>query len=213
MNQITKVIVVPICNKNFFLIHISTNEIAKLDHNAFLSESEFRNLSPSYHSGGDSSLVPQIANARDWSNHRFRQRLWPVCFRQNKSDFHQFSWSPAFSDIIFINESNLFTTTDDFFFLTLKSWFYSCMPPANTADIHFHSLWEASTPQRQKRPILFFSLAKNFIQDLWLFRCSSCFSLVKKIIWPIRICAVYYKSYSFFSNLTWSKSLFEYNVW
>ena len=98
---------------------------------------------------------------------------------------------------IFINESNLFTTTDDFLFLTLKSWFYSCMPPANTADILFHSLWEASTPQRQKKPILFFSLTKNFIQDLWLFRCSSCFSLVKKIIWPIRICAVYYKSYSF----------------
>ena len=72
------------------------------------------------------------------------------------------------------------------------------MPLANTADIHFHSLWQASTPQRQNKPILFFSLAKNFIQDLWLFRCSSCFSLVKKTIWPIRICAVYYKSFSFF---------------
>ena len=196
MNQITKVIVVPIWNKNFFLIHISTNQIAKLDHNAFLSESEFSNLS--YNSGGDYSLVPRIANARGRSNHRFRQRLWPVCFRQNKSDFHQFSWSPAFSDIIFINESNLFTTTDDFLFLTLKSWFYSCMPPANTADIHFHSLWEASTPQRQKKPILFFFTGKTFHPGLVIVQMLIMFFTCKKIIWPIRICAVHYKSYSFF---------------
>ena len=61
MNQITKVIVVPIWNKNFFLIHISTNQlIAKLDHNAFLSESEFSNFSLSYNSGGDYSLVPRL---------------------------------------------------------------------------------------------------------------------------------------------------------
>ena len=32
---------------------------------------------------------------------------------QNQSDFHQFSWSPAFSDIIFINEFNLFTFFPD----------------------------------------------------------------------------------------------------
>ena len=38
-------IIVPIWNKNFLVIHMSTNEMAKVDRNAFLSESESRNLS------------------------------------------------------------------------------------------------------------------------------------------------------------------------
>ena len=105
----------------------------------------------------------------------------------------QLLWSPAFSDIIFLNESNLFTPTADFLFLTLKSWFYSCMHQANTVDIHFGK----PPHHKAKKPILFFSLVKNFIYDLWLFRCSSCFSLVRKTIQPIRICAVYYKSFFF----------------
>ena len=44
---------------------MSTNQIAKVDHNAFLSESESRNLSLLYHFGEDFTLVPQIANFRD----------------------------------------------------------------------------------------------------------------------------------------------------
>ena len=39
--------------------------MVKVDPNAFLSESESRNLSLLYHFGGDSTLVPQIANVRD----------------------------------------------------------------------------------------------------------------------------------------------------
>ena len=41
--------------------------------------------------------------------------------RRNQNDFHQFSWSPAFSDIIFIDESSLFAPMADFLFLNLKS--------------------------------------------------------------------------------------------
>ena len=48
---------------------MSTNQITKVDRNALLSESESRNLSLLYHSGGDSSLVPRIANVRDSSKH------------------------------------------------------------------------------------------------------------------------------------------------
>ena len=39
----------------FLLIHMSTDEMAKVDRNAFLSESESRNLSLLYHFGGDST--------------------------------------------------------------------------------------------------------------------------------------------------------------
>ena len=122
-----------------------------------------------------STLVPRIANIRDWSRHRFRQRSWSVFMRWNWSDFHQFSWSPGFCDIIFIDELNLFTPKADFLFLTLKSWFFSCMQPANITHIHFHSLWQAPTPQTfkiKKKPILWFSLVKNFIYDFWLVRYS-----------------------------------------
>ena len=60
----------------------------------------------------------------------------------------------------------------DFLFLTLKSWFYSCTHPTNIADVNFHSLLAlAPTPQKQKKPILLFSLVKNFISDLWFIRC------------------------------------------
>ena len=77
--------------------------MAKVDCDAFLSESEPRNLSLLYLFEGEYSLVPQIVNVRNWSKHKFRQRLWSVCMRWNQSDFHQFSWNPAFSDIISIN--------------------------------------------------------------------------------------------------------------
>ena len=124
-------------------------------------------LSLLYHFGEDSTLVPRTANVRGWSKHRFQQRLWSACMRWNQSDFHQFSWSPAFSDIIFIHKFNLFTPTADFLFLTLKSWFSSCMQPAKIADIHF-----GKPPHlKGKKPILLFSLVKNFISNLWLVRC------------------------------------------
>ena len=44
---------------------MSTDEMAKVDRNAFLSESESRNLSLLYHFGGDSTLVPQIVIVRN----------------------------------------------------------------------------------------------------------------------------------------------------
>ena len=43
---------------------MSTNQIAKVDSNAFLSESESRNLSLLYHFGEDSTLAPWIANVK-----------------------------------------------------------------------------------------------------------------------------------------------------
>ena len=53
----------------------------------------------------------------------------------------------------------------DFLFLTLKSWFHSCLQPANLANIHFHSLQQAPTPQRQKRPYyLIFTNQKFHLQ-------------------------------------------------
>ena len=116
------------------LIHISTNQIAKVHCNAFLSESVSRNLSLWYHFGGDSTLDSWIANVRGWSKHRFRQRLWSVCVRQNQNDFHQFSWSPTY--ILFSNS---------------KSWFYSCQEPVNHADIHSHSLWQAPSQHKGKK--------------------------------------------------------------
>ena len=51
--------------QKFLAIHISTNQIATMDCNAFLSESESRNLSLSYHFQGDSTLVPRIKNVWD----------------------------------------------------------------------------------------------------------------------------------------------------
>ena len=50
---------------NFLFIQTSMNQIAKVDHNAFLSESGLRNLNFLYHFGGDSTLVPRIASVRD----------------------------------------------------------------------------------------------------------------------------------------------------
>ena len=138
---------------------------------------------------------------------RFWQRLWSVYIRWNQRDFHQFSWNPAFSNVIFINEFNLFTPTADFLFLTLKSWFYSCIHPANIADLHFHSLWQAPTPQRQKIPYYCFYSSK--ISSMTCDWSDAHFSLVRKTIWPIRICAAHYKSI-FFSNLAWSKSQYVY---
>ena len=97
-------IIVPIWNINFFLIHISSNEMAKADHNAFLSESEFRNLSLLYHFGGDSTLVPQIVNVRNWSKQRFDKDCDQFAWGETREIFTNFHENyPAFSDIIFIN--------------------------------------------------------------------------------------------------------------
>ena len=38
------------------------------------------------------------------------------------------------------------------------------MQPANIADIHFHSLWQAPTPQEQKTHVLFFTGQKFHLQ-------------------------------------------------
>ena len=81
------------------------------------------------------------------------------------------------------------------------------MQPATIADFHFHSLWQATTPQRQKNPCycLYWSKISPPTRD-W---SDAHFSLARKTIQPIRICAVYYKSI-FFSNLAWSKSQYVY---
>ena len=44
---------------------MNTNQIAKVDRDAFLSELESGNLSLLYHFGEDYTLVPWIANFRD----------------------------------------------------------------------------------------------------------------------------------------------------
>ena len=134
-------ITAPIWNVNFFSLTCAWTKSQKWI--VTLSYQSRNLLNFSYHFGGDSTLVPRVTNVRDWSKHRFRQRLLSVCMRQNQSDYHQFSWGPALSDIIFWNESTLFTPTAYYLFLTWKSWFYSCTHPADIADIHFHSLWQA----------------------------------------------------------------------
>ena len=136
---------------NFFLILISMNQIAKVDCNAFLSESE--------------SFVPF------WRRFHFSsldcKRLWSACLRQNQSDFCQFSWSPTFSDRIFRTEFKVLTPMADFLFLTLKSRFYSCLAPANIAVTNF-----GKPPHHKgKKPMLLFLLVKNFFYDFWLVRC------------------------------------------
>ena len=72
----------------------------------------------------------------------------------------------------------------------------SCTHPANIAAIHFHSLWQAPTPQRQKNPYYCFYWSK--ISSMTCDWSDAHFSLVKKTIWPIRICAAHYKSIFFF---------------
>ena len=129
------------------LIHISTNQIAKVHCNAFLSESVSRNLSLWYHFGGDSTLDSWIANVRGCSKHRFRQRLWSVCVKQNQNDFHQFSWSPT--DILFSNS---------------KSWFYSCQEPVNHADIHSFTLASPHNTKAKKTHTIAFSGQKFHLQ-------------------------------------------------
>ena len=119
----------------FSLIHISMNQITKVDCNAFLWESESGHISLLYHFRGDSTLVSWIANVRDWSkqkNSRFRQRLWWVPKRWNQSDFHKFSWSPA-----------------DFLFSTLKSQFYSYVVSNQKTLLAFTFINSGQPPQHK----------------------------------------------------------------
>ena len=53
----------PVSKIIFLFIHMSMNQIAKVDCNAFLSESYSRNLSLLYHFARDSTLLPQIPNS------------------------------------------------------------------------------------------------------------------------------------------------------
>ena len=91
-------IIVPIWNK-FLLIHTSTNQITKVDCNAFLSEWESIKLKPFVPFGRDSTLVSWIAIVRNWSKHRFRQRLWPVSWgkiRMIFTNFHEVQLTSCF---------------------------------------------------------------------------------------------------------------------
>ena len=54
--------------------------------------------------------------------------------------------------------------TADFLFLTLKSWFYSCMQPANSADIHFHSFWQNPYHKGKKTHVTIFTGQKFHLQ-------------------------------------------------
>ena len=139
-----------------------------------------------YPLGRDSTLVPQIANVSNWSKHRFRQRLWSVCMRQNQNDFHQFSWSPA-----------------DFLFSTLNSWFYCCQQSANLADIQFHSLWQAPTIQRLKNPKDFFHWSTSNWSDAH-------FSIIKNHSTYQNFCSLLQITFCFV-NLAWSKSQYVYD--
>ena len=57
------------------------------------------------------------------------------------------------------------TLAAGFLFLTLKSWFYSCMQPANIADIHFYSLWQNPHHKGKKIHTIVFTGQKF---HLWL---------------------------------------------
>ena len=74
-----------------------------VDHNAFLSESESRNLSLLYHFGGDSTLVPQILNVRNWSSKDFDkdcdQFAWGE-IRETFTNFHEIQLSLTLSSKI-----------------------------------------------------------------------------------------------------------------
>ena len=84
--------------------------------------------------------------------------------RRNQNDFHQFSWSPAFSDIIFIDESSLFAPMAAFLFLNLKSWYQSCLQPANFAEIYFHSLGKPPHHKGKKTHTIVFT-GQNFVYN------------------------------------------------
>ena len=60
---------------------------------------------------------------------------------------------------------------------------------------------------KEKNPYYYFSWSK--ISSMTCDWSDAHLSLVRKTIWPIRICAVHYKSI-FFSNLAWSKSQYIY---
>ena len=117
-------------------------------------------LNFSYHFGKrkTTTLVPRVTNVRDWSKHRFRQRLLSVCMRQNQRNYHQFSWSPAFSDIIFwhylVYTNGLLPVFNlEVMILQLYASSRYC----------WHSLLftlASPTPLRQKKNILFFQWSK-----------------------------------------------------
>ena len=142
-------ITVPIWNINFCSLTCAWTKSQKWI--VMLSYQSQNLLNFSYLFGGDSTLVPRVTNVRDWSKHRFRQRLLSVCMRQNQSDYHQFSWSPAFSDIIFWNESTLFTPTAYYFFFNLEVMILQLYASTRYC---WHSLsftLASPTPLRQKK--------------------------------------------------------------
>ena len=128
--------------------------------------------------------------------------------RWSQNDFHQFSWSAASSDITFKNEFNLFTSKNDHLFSTLKSWFYSYMQPANIANIHFHSLWQAPATQRQKNPYYCFHWTKySSVACNWP---DAHFSLAKNHPTYQNLCSLLQIIF-LFSNLTWSIPQYVYD--
>ena len=69
----------------YSLIHISMNQITKVDCNAFLWESESGHISLLYHFRGDSTLFSWTANVRDWSKQKNSRSV--------DKDCDQFPWS------------------------------------------------------------------------------------------------------------------------
>ena len=122
-----------------------------------------------HHFGGDSTLVPQIANVKNWSKHRFRQRLWSVCMR----------WNQWFFPIL-IKSSSLWQYLHIWIWLVYtKGWLLVLNPEIMILQLyatskhywHSFSFTLASSHHKGKKPILLFSLIKTFICDLWLARC------------------------------------------
>ena len=86
------------------------------------------------------------------------------------------------------------TPMADFLFLALKWWFYSCMQPANIAENNFTFFhFGKPTHHKGKKPWYCFYWSKMSSTTCdW---SDAHFSLVRKTIQPIRICAIYCKSF------------------
>ena len=116
----------------------------------------------------------------------------------------QLLWSPAFSDIIFLNESNLFTPTADFLFLTILQLY----APSKYC---WHPLWQASTPQGKKTYTIFFTGQKFYlrlviVQMLIMFlTCEKNYPTYQNLCSLLQII--------FFSYLACSNSQYVYNAW
>ena len=136
---------------------MSTDQMAKVDRNAFLSESESRNL----------SFVP------------FWRRFY---FSSSDCECQELIKAKILTKIVISLHEVKWEWFSQIFIKSSLLWHY------------LHKL---------KNPYYCFHWSKiSFMTCDW---SDAHFSLVRKTIWPIQICTVFYKSI-FFSNLAWRKS-------